>query len=333
MKSILIVLMGSIGDVTRGFSVLDPIKKFAPDVRITWLVEPKCEGLVRLHPLIDRVIVFNRKRGMRAISSLRNELQSDQYDVVLDMQRHFKSGFFSWLANGKRSIGFHPQNTKEFNHWFHKEYINYFPESVSKITNYQDFVASIGIEPARGNYVFGLEGFKGGRYPELPVARKYIGIVLGSSWPSKDIPKDTYLGLIRRLLVDFSDSLLVLFGDKTHVTLAQEICNTIKDDSIFSSAGQTDLGGLCTLLSMCDCVVGPDSGPGHICSAVGTSYVACFGPTNPARVAPVGMEDLVVTTDIGCAPCWRRECPGLDNLCMRRVSFDAIVSKMSPLLQ
>jgi len=322
--------MGSIGDVTRGFSVLSPIKQQYPDVRITWLVEPKCEGLVRLHPLIDQVVVFNRSKGIRGIPALWRELQKQEYDVVLDMQRHFKSGLFSRLAPAKRRIGFHPRNTKEFNHWFHKEYIDYFPESVSKITNYQAFIKAIGGTPfsSSGPFTFGLESFEGGRYPDLPAQANYIGVVLGSSWPSKDIPKSTYLVLLQRLLEDFPNFSILLFGDKTHVSLAQAISAELNNSRIFSSAGATDLGGLCTLLGKCLVVVGPDSGPGHICSAVGTPYVACFGPTDPRRVAPVGNEDRVIQSSIGCAPCWRRKCPGLDTLCMQMISIGKIIKQV-----
>lgn len=330
MQRVLIVLMGSIGDVTRGFSVLSPIKQRYPDVEITWLVEPKCEGLVKLHPLINRVIVFNRMLGVRGIPALRRELQKEEFDVVLDMQRHFKSGFFSWLARAKRRIGFHPGNTKEYNHWFHRDHIEYFPESVSKIANYQAFVQSIGGVScgSSGPFTFGLESFEGGRYPQLPAVSEYIGVVLGSSWPSKDIPRSAYLLLLRRVLELFPTFVIVLFGDKTHVDFAKVLLAELNDERIFSTAGATDLGGLCTLLGKCTVVVGPDSGPGHICSAVGTPYIACFGPTDPKRVAPVGNEDRVIQSGIGCAPCWRRQCPGLDSLCMKMISIEKIIHQI-----
>jgi ADP-heptose:LPS heptosyltransferase len=310
--------------------VLSPIKQRYPEAKITWLVEPKCEGLVKLHPLIDRVVVFNRSQGVRAIPALRKELQKEEFDVVLDMQRHFKSGLFSRFARAKRRIGFHPRNTKEFNHWFHREYIDYFPDSVSKITNYQAFITAIGGVPcdSSGPFTFGLESFVGGRYPELPSTSKYIGVVLGSSWPSKDIPKSSYTVLLQRLIEVFPTFGILLFGDKTHVDLAQALMTDLNDQRIFSSAGATDLGGLCTLLGRCTVVVGPDSGPGHICSAVGTPYIACFGPTDPKRVAPAGNEGRVIQSSIGCAPCWRRECPGLGTLCMKMISIDRIIQQV-----
>ena len=46
---ILVVLMGAIGDVVRGLSVVTAIKAHYPDAHITWLVEPACSGIVSLH--------------------------------------------------------------------------------------------------------------------------------------------------------------------------------------------------------------------------------------------------------------------------------------------
>jgi hypothetical protein len=40
-SSILIILMGSLGDVARGLCLVSHIKKNLPESRITWLVEPK----------------------------------------------------------------------------------------------------------------------------------------------------------------------------------------------------------------------------------------------------------------------------------------------------
>ena len=90
---------------------------------------------------------------------------------------------------------------------------------------------------------------------------------------------------------------------------------------------------LVTIISQCRLGVGPDSGPGHIASAFGVPYISIFGPTSPLRVAPVGNEDLVVSAKIGCSPCYRRTCPGLNKLCMRLISVPAVLDRVDIALQ
>ena len=69
------------------------------------------------------------------------------------------------------------------------------------------------------------------------------------------------------------------------------------------------LDEIAALLAACDAAVGNDSGLTHLAAAVGCPTVALFGPTAPARTAPVGGA-LVL-----CAPGWGDAAgAGLDGL-------------------
>src|SRR5690606_14219230 len=101
---------------------------------------------------------------------------------------------------------------------------------------------------------------------------------------------------------------------------------------VVNTIGRTTLDDLNGLLAAARACVGPDSGPAHMAAAVGTPHITLFGPTSPERTAPYGSEHLVVRSSIGCAPCYRRRCPGLGRLCMRMLSPEAVWSKLQPLL-
>ena len=105
-KRILIVLLGAIGDVTRGLSVAMCLKRAWPESRLSWAVEPASRVLVENHPAIDRVVLFERSRGLAGYRDFIRELQQEEYDLVLDMQRHFKSGLTSFLSRGERTYWF-----------------------------------------------------------------------------------------------------------------------------------------------------------------------------------------------------------------------------------
>ena len=83
--SILINLMGSLGDVARGLTLVAPLKRAYPNVEITWLVEPKCFELVSLHPAVNRIIVFQRGKGVASIIKLCRELRAKKYDLCLNL--------------------------------------------------------------------------------------------------------------------------------------------------------------------------------------------------------------------------------------------------------
>jgi ADP-heptose:LPS heptosyltransferase len=227
-------------------------------------------------------------------------------------------------------IGVHPANAKEFNWIFNTRHCAFIPDSESKMVLYEGFLREVGSSE-------GLDrsgGFQRQQFlPLVPdsVTRfpgGVIGVVMGSTWPTKDLPKQGYDQLVRGLLVASSYS-IVLLGDKTQATLGGEIEQSCGGGSrVLNLAGRTSLAELMGVLASCSAVIGPDSGPGHLSSLLGTPYVTVFGPTDPVRVAPLGSEHLAVVPQVACAPCWRRRCPGLDTLCMRLHSPREMVARV-----
>ncbi len=153
--SILIILMGSLGDVARGLCLIDHIKRNLPQSRVTWLVESKWSELVRLNRQIDRVIIFKRSCRLSAVWRLFEDLRRDHYDITLDLQRILKSGFISLLSGAKRRIGFHRRNAKEFNWLFNNEHIGYYSDDLPKISHYLKFTEYLGLsEPEKLEFGF-----------------------------------------------------------------------------------------------------------------------------------------------------------------------------------
>ena len=326
---ILIVLLGALGDVVRGLAVVGAIKSHLPDAKISWLVEPASAGIVELNPGVDEVIVFKRKEGLRGVVDVVSQLRKRRFDVTLDMQRHLKSGLFSWVSRAPKRIGFHPSDTKEGNWLFNNTYIESRGDGHSKIDHYLAFVDCMGLKkPAEvdaGLSHITLSSVGGDLSRALSTS--YVGLILGSSRYSKDWPEEGYQALLERFDVAGIDQ-VVLLGDKTKVEMASRLEGRPARIAIVNAVGKTSLRELVAIIHGAKACVGPDSGPGHIAGALGVPHVTLFGPTPSSRNAPRGSEDLSVVSSIGCSPCRRKVCPGLDKLCMRLISPDAVLAKV-----
>lgn len=145
-----------------------------------------------------------------------------------------------------------------------------------------------------------------------------IVLALGSSWESKDWPPSGYGELIKQLSLN-DDLRIALVGDSRQAPLGSKL-QSMGGERVVNLAGETKLTELVGILSLSAVSAGPDTGVGHLASLVGTPYVSLFGPTDPARVAPFGSEELVLTSYVPCRPCGRRVCPGLKNACMRLIA-------------
>ncbi len=337
--SFLLILMGSIGDVVRGLSVAHQLKTSFPACRLTWLVEPSCKTIISLNRYVDRLIVYKRSKNiflsLCAISELFNELRKEKFDVTLDLQRHFKSGFFSFLSASKIRIGFHPANCKEFNFLFNNNYIQNIPKSESKLTQYLAFISKLSKETV-SPLDFGLSQVK-----ERPEQKKvletlqqpYLCFVMGSSWESKDWPVENYINLSEKILAGTKYN-IVLLGDKTQSNVAQKVEDqALQKDRIFNLAAKTSLADVVAVIDNSEFAIGPDSGPGHIAGALGKKYISLFGPTDPVLTAPIGNESLVIKSNLGCMPCYKRKCPGLGKLCMYLITPEMVFQKLRGLAE
>jgi len=325
--------MGSLGDIARALPVVSLLKHHRPGARISWLVDWRWRELVAAHPGVDRLITFPRERTPAAMSGFVRELRAERADITLDLQRHLKSGICSRASGAPRRVGFHPANTREFNHLFNTEHIAQRPPRFPKWRHYLAFAEHLGL-PVPDSLDFGLGRLADARLlPEAvrAIGAGYVAIVMGSSWRSKDWTADGCKGLVS-LIDRETPRHVVLLGDRSQRGLAERIVPATVNPRIVNLVGQTSVTELGATLAAAQAAVGPDSGPGHLSAALGTPYVTLFGPTDVERVVPYRCEHLAVRSPVDCEPCWRRRCRRRAGRCMDAITPAMVWHVLKPLL-
>src|SRR5262245_61667690 len=61
-KRILLIKPSAIGDVVHALPILALLRKRWPAAHIAWLLTPACVGLLEGHPMLDEVLVFDRRK-------------------------------------------------------------------------------------------------------------------------------------------------------------------------------------------------------------------------------------------------------------------------------
>ena len=90
-KRICVVLLSGIGDVVHGLPVVNALKRDDPERHITWIVQSEPAPLLQPHPSIDRVITFDRKKGLSDIRRQWHDLRPLEFDLVINFNIYFKS--------------------------------------------------------------------------------------------------------------------------------------------------------------------------------------------------------------------------------------------------
>ena len=119
---ILIVKLGSIGDVVHTLPALAAIRKGLPQSKISWVVERRAAEILRDNPILDRLIEVDTKalrRGLMSGETLRaprqqlRQLRASAFDLALDFQGLLKSASIARLSGARRIFGFSSDGLRE----------------------------------------------------------------------------------------------------------------------------------------------------------------------------------------------------------------------------
>jgi heptosyltransferase I len=109
---ILVVRLGSMGDVIAALPAVASLKHSIPHSKITWVIDPKWSMLLDGNPYVDSVVHLDR----RTFTGLRNawhELRAGKFDFAVDFQGLVKSALVATLARPERIFGFNATYARE----------------------------------------------------------------------------------------------------------------------------------------------------------------------------------------------------------------------------
>ena len=344
-NNILIIKLSSIGDVVHALPFLEVMKNSYPDSKIDWLVEEEASQVISGHPAINRVIISKRKAWEKEILNplkftkvfseavgFYKELRSSSYDIVVDLQGLFRSGFLTSLSRGKRKIGM--SGGREGASFFLKEPAVPVDYDQHAIDRYLKVAAYLDCKTVR---------FKG----EIPVSeqdKKLAVGILGSDtesniiiainpmakWKTKLWEPDKFSELASILQKDLNCRIVFTGSSQDRAIIDEMIKHSGNSTGPVNLAGSTSLKELAYLYSRCSALVCTDTGPMHIAAAMGCRVVALFGPTSPLRTGPYGTGHEVIRSGIDCSPCFKKECG--DTKCMNNITVDEVFAAVSDLI-
>ena len=105
MNAILIVRLGSLGDIIHAIPAAAALRKAYPQAKIDWLVDLRHRELLDLVPVIDQRITVQTGSPSSVLEAVRN-LRAGRYDVAIDLQGLLKLAVLARLSGAGRVIGF-----------------------------------------------------------------------------------------------------------------------------------------------------------------------------------------------------------------------------------
>jgi lipopolysaccharide heptosyltransferase I len=338
-RRILIIKPSSLGDIVHALPVLAALRERYPSAHIAWLVGRGFAELLDGHPLLDEVIAFDRSRFGRMWRSPRIaaefarfvlRLRRQRYELVVDLQGLFRSGFLAWTSGAVRRVGF--AAARELAWCFYTQRVACPPDAVHAVERNCRLAAALGLDAMPPRFPLDVSpADTAAAHARLCSAagrpvESFIAVIPGARWETKRWPAERFAALVEQLAADGAGP-CVLLGAADERAAADAVERSSRTP-IVNLAGQTSLRELCAVLALARCVVCNDSGPMHLAAALGRPVVAVFGPTDPQRTGPYSPAAHVIRHAIECAPCLERRCPLKHHDCMQQLPVDCVAAKV-----
>ncbi len=336
--SLLLVRLGSLGDVVLTFAAAESLRRARPEARLVYLVKECYAPLVRTQPWVDEVVALQEGEGRLARAlRLRRRLRRRRWAGVLDWQDSLESRLLTWGLGVRAS------------RW---DAARWARRRIVWSRRWPAWIQSYGVRPAWRRCLdvarpFGAAGEDPPRVRwsgeaesvaadawrrwgagEEPV----VALAPGAAWPTKTWPEARYLAVGRQLTG---------LGWRVLVVSTAAEKRSLRDLDAWVEREPralwftSHLPVIAALLSRCRATLTGDTGLLHLSAAVGTPAVALYGSTSPELgLAPVGPGHVVLCLDLPCQPCalhGRRRCPLGHLACLHGLTPGRVLEVLEPL--
>ncbi|PCJ25451.1 MAG: lipopolysaccharide heptosyltransferase II [SAR86 cluster bacterium] len=316
LENILVVGPSWIGDMVMAQSLFIRLKLKHQNCRISVMAPAWTRPLLERMPEVDRSIDFPFKSGELKLlerRALGKSLNSDNFTTAIVLPNSFKSALIPFHAGIPRRIGWRGEWRDMLLTDCRKLNKDKLPLMVQRFSALADSSFENGLPATQkpnlqtdpASVTATLSDFK------LEAGSKILAICPGAEFgAAKQWPAKHFASACSTLIADGWK--VWIFGSASDKTIAAAIVDNIESkqqQSCVSLAGRTSLAQAIDLMSVASAVISNDSGLMHIAAALDKPVVALYGSTSPDFTPPLADRVRLLTTDIDCRPCFKRDCP------------------------
>ena len=296
---ILVCAIGYLGDTVLSLPFLEALRQRWPSCQLEVWCAPRCrelfEGLQLHRVLVSGAVPADRTRETgrpwSARQALLGELRRRRYDLLADLSGVPGTTLLSWLAGARCTAGWSDQGLGAC----YDVAVPYDQPGEHLLERRRRLAWALGL-PAEGDWhptlqpgAFPPAGPREGEQPVL--------LHVGAGWAAKRWPPVAW-GALARLLRDQGHLVQLTCGpgESPLLQAAREAAGL----PLAGSRPSRSLGELVQRLQQARLLVVADSGPAHLAAALGRPVVALFGPTDPARCAPLGPAARALRSPAAC---------------------------------
>ncbi|MEW5725420.1 MAG: putative lipopolysaccharide heptosyltransferase III [Thermodesulfobacteriota bacterium] len=338
--NVLIIKLKHLGDVLTTTPVITGIKALWPEAKVSYLINPGGEDLVKYHPEVSEVFIFPRNRGFGARVSLVRALRNRRFDLVLELSGGDRGAFLAWTTGASTRVGYDHKKDFRGRRLTLTHRVTTPAASLHTVEYHLETLRVLGADPgyqplslhwpAEAQERVRERLAAGGRDPDGP----YAVVHPSSRWMFK-----TWRPEGNAEVIDFLSREKGLPVVVTSAPEEKELA-FVRDVLARTTSPPLDLSGCLSLAELAALIggarvfFGVDSLPMHMAAAAGTKVVALFGPSGEHMWGPWGRGHRVVAKDWDCRPCGRDGCQGSKvSRCLVEIETPEVTAALEAVLE
>jgi heptosyltransferase-2 len=327
---ILIVAPNWIGDALLAQPLFARLHARLPGFVLDAVAPEWVAPALRRMPEIEDVIPTTLAHGALQLGTrwrLARALRARRYDEAVVLPNSWKAALVPWLAGIPRRVGFVGEARYGLLNVLHRLDERALPLMAER---YAQLGEPVGVPPHRPLALPRLEVDEANLAITiarlgLDRSRPVVAFCPGAEYgPAKRWPARHFAALARSL--GARGRRVWLIGSPKDRPIGEEITR-LAGDAALNLCGRTDLAAAIDLLSIAEVVVTNDSGLMHAAAALGRPLVALYGSSSPVHTPPLAPARLV-SLQVECSPCFRRECPLGHFKCMNELAPERVLAEI-----
>lgn len=308
LNRILIVRLGSMGDVIHTLPAVTALRQAFPEVTLGWLIEERwAELLCTLptprsgprspqRPLMDKIHAVDTQRWRHRLlhmqtwerlGSALSDLRAPKYEIAIDFQGAFRSSLLAYWSGATSIYGFAQPRENIASMFYTRKVI---AQGAHIVEQNLSLAAAIARQPLRIPEIeFPRDAVTDRTSDACPPGTNFVLLNPGAGWGAKQWPPERY-GEVARKLAEEGWASFINFGPgEEGLAKAVELAS--------EGAARPFSGSLTQLIALTRraCLfIGGDTGPTHLAAGLAVPVVAIFGPTDPARNGPFGTRSIIL---------------------------------------
>ena len=328
---ILVKAVNWVGDAVLMTPALRGLRKKFPESYICLLVNSWVKDIFKENKDINEIIVYdkNNTKGLGKKIAFLNELKKKKFDIGIAVQPHsYEAALLLFFGGARERIG--------YSHYLRDLFLTRRIKLADGVKHDVDVfydVFGLPVVSREDKKLILNTGQEAEKWAEgflqehgIKSGDKIVGLNPGAFRQAKRWHEERYAELSDEIAVRLKCRVIVFQGPGDEEVVVR-VCAAAKEKLIVA---ETELLQLAALAKRCKLVVSNDTGPAHICAAVGTPLIVIAGTSDPRRIHPWGEGHITINKLLSCSPCTVKNCDS--HACMKLITvkevFDAVREKL-----